>query len=368
MISNNYEEILKNCIQKEILPYINFLETDRDLIKIIYKILGNYNIFDVFFDSKNMVMIHNKKLFYILFKELSYLNTSILSLSIATHLIATNIFLKYASDELKYKYMKKIISGETIMAIALSEINAGSNLSNISTTYKDMKNGFIINGEKQKITNAFCADIYLILARNEKKYTLFCVDNIESINKKVIDSLGNQGILGEIKLNNHFVNKNSLLSSEGSGFLIQMVQFQHERIIIALRLIHQSRYILVETESFMKNRMTFSKKLINNQYLQFQLAILFTELEAAESFWDYSYEYYLEKKDITIRASMAKYYLTQLSRKIANFCLQIFASKGYCDDSFIGKFYLDQRGLAIAGGTDEMMLNIIGNYIKKGKI
>ena len=188
------------------------------------------------------------------------------------------------------------------------------------------------------------------------------------MNRSSIDTIGNKNSVGNVSFQNCLIPKEYMLGTEGAGFMIQMTQFQHERNLVSLRLVNQCERVLHITVEHLKHRKTFDNYLIANQYIQFTLASLEIKLAAAKSFVYESYRLVNDEHvDTTIRATMSKYYLNKIAREIADFALQMHGAKGYLRNSFIANFYLDSRGLAIAGGTDEMMLHILSNHIKTNK-
>ena len=146
------------------------------------------------------------------------------------------------------------------------------------------------------------------------------------------------------------------------GFIYQMKQFQEERLDGAARRLSAIAWIQ-ETADYLRQRIAFGRPLLDNQFIQYKLAELKTELEALRALVYVATKTYIEGGDVVELASMAKLKDGRLSREIADWCMQFQGGMGYTWDNRVSRMYRDGRLASIAGGADEVMLGIISKYM-----
>ena len=363
----SFRNDVAECISKKILPFVNQWEESGYPAKEILKIFGNHNLinksFPTEFGGEGLSLWYN----VVLQEELSKVPSGSIGMLIATHLdIVSQMVAKYASSEIARSWVPKAISGNALLSLALSEKNAGSDLSNISTYYVKEGNKYVLFGEKWFITNAFHADGFCVLAKEKRSdeqeiFTLFFIPkNSKGVTvSPKIKTMGNVCDTAAIEFSEVHLSQENVIGNEGQGFLIQMQQFQHERAIIAVRTYSLCEYYLQKTIEFCKERETFGKSLIQNQYIQFKLADLASETKKLKCLTHHCISLINSKKDAAYIAAMAKFSGGKLVRKLADTCLQLHGGEGYCSGHYAERFFRDARALSLAGGTDEIMLELI---------
>jgi citronellyl-CoA dehydrogenase len=281
--------------------------------------------------------------------------------------MCTPALARFGSDELRREFLAPSITGDMIGCIGVSEPGAGSDVAGLKTTAVKDGDDYIINGTKMWITNSPSADFICLLANTS--------DDKVHINKSLIvvpmntpgitmssklDKLGMRSSeTAQIFFDNVRVPQRNRIGSEGSGFMMQMLQFQEERLFGAANILKGLEGCVNTTIDYCRERHTFGQPLINNQVIHFRLAELQCEIEALRCMVYQGVEQYVAKKDVTMLASMAKLKAGRLGREVTDSCLQYWGGMGFMWDNLVSRAYRDVRLVSIGGGADEIMLGII---------
>ena len=285
---------------------------------------------------------------------------------------------RFGSDALKKEYLAPSIAGDMVGCIGVSEVGGGSDVAALKTTAKSDGGDYVINGSKMWITNAMQADWCCLLANtsegkvHENKSLIIVPMDAKGIERQKIDKLGMRSSdTAQLFFDNVRVPKRNLIGIEGTGFMMQMLQFQEERLYGAANSLLMMDRLIDLTIDYCKERSTFGTPLINNQVVHFRLAELRTEVELLRSLTYRAVEDYVAGKDVTRLASMAKLKCGRLVREVADSCLQYWGGMGFTWDNPLARAFRDGRLVSIGGGADEIMLGIIakleGTLPKKAK-
>jgi len=273
---------------------------------------------------------------------------------------------RFGSDELKREYLAPAIAGDMVGCIGVSEAGGGSDVAALKTTAKKDGDDYVINGSKMWITNAMQADWCCLLANtsegkvHENKSLIIVPMDAKGITRQKIKKIGmNSSDTAQIFFDNVRVPRRNLIGIEGTGFMMQMLQFQEERLYGAANSLKMLDNLIDFTIQYCKERHTFGQPLINNQVIHFRLAELRTEVECLRSLTYRAVEDYVGGADVTRLASMAKLKCGRLIREVADSCLQYWGGMGFTYDNPISQAYRDGRLVSIGGGADEIMLGII---------
>jgi citronellyl-CoA dehydrogenase len=281
--------------------------------------------------------------------------------------MATPALARWGSDELRREFLTPAIAGDVVASIAVSEVSGGSDVAAIKTTARKDGADYVINGSKMWITNAAQADWLCLLVNTSdgaphRNKTLVIVPTRlpgVTIGPK-IDKLGCRASdTCPIYFEDVRVPQRHRIGEEGMGFMMQMVQFQEERLNGAIGSTRGMDRLLDATIAYCKERHTFGQPLIDNQVIHFRFAELKTEIEALRSLVYRAVEDYIGGADVTMMASMAKLKAGRLAREVSDSCLQYWGGMGYTWDNPASRSYRDSRLLSIGGGADEIMLGII---------
>lgn len=149
------------------------------------------------------------------------------------------------------------------------------------------------------------------------------------------------------------------IGEEGMGFILQMQQFQLERLIAVLMGVAGMGEAIRRTIEYLRIRKTFGQPLIDNQFIHFKMAELISEVEMLKQFGYHCADMVNRGCDVTREASMAKYKVGKLMREVADWCLQFHGGIGYMEETWVSRYFRDSRLTSIGGGADEIMLGII---------
>ncbi|MBI5333841.1 MAG: acyl-CoA dehydrogenase family protein [Burkholderiales bacterium] len=273
---------------------------------------------------------------------------------------------RFGSEELKREYLAPAIAGDMVGCIGVSEVGGGSDVAAVKTTARTEGGDYVINGSKMWITNGLQADWCCLLANtsegkvHENKSLIIVPMDAKGIDRQKIRKIGMQSSdTAQLFFDNVRVPRRNLIGVEGTGFMMQMLQFQEERLYAAANALRMLDGLIDQTIAYCRERHTFGRPLIDNQVVHFRLAELRTEVEALRALTYRAVEGYVAGDDVTRLASMAKLKCGRLIREVADSCLQYWGGMGYTWDNPIARAYRDGRLVSIGGGADEIMLGII---------
>jgi acyl-CoA dehydrogenase len=287
--------------------------------------------------------------------------------------IVAPYILHYGTAEQKRRWLPRMVTGELIGAIAMSEPGTGSDLQAVRTTAKKAGNGYVLNGQKTFITNGQHANLIVVVAKTDpgaggKGISLIVVEadgasgfrRGRKLKKLGLDSADTSELFFE---DLRLPPENLLGSEEGQGFAQLMNDLPRERLIVVVHAQAMLERALALTVDYVKQRDAFGKKVIEFQNTQFVLAECKSEATVARVFHDFCIDRYLNGALDTVTASMAKYWITDLQGRIIDRCLQLFGGYGYMEEYPISRMYRDARVTRIYAGTNEIMKLLIARSL-----
>ena len=361
---------VRDFVRKEINPFSDeWEEAGASPLHDIFKKMGDLGFLGIRYDPKwgGEGLDYWYELVFL--EELGLIESDGVSMAITVQTnMATPAIDQFGSDFLKEKYLKPAILGDMVSAIAVTEPDAGSDVSALKTTAKREGDCYVINGSKTFITNGTQADFLTLLARTNDdpgyhSFGLFVVPTDLpgfSISRK-LDKLGMRSSdTAELFFDNLEIPVENLIGREGEGFIYQMQQFQHERFCILPIVCTRMRNIIQMTIDYIKKRIVFGKPLIAKQVLRHRLAQWLTEVEALKQLTYHIVRMKMEGLDATKEISMGKLLAGQLAEKVTAGCLQMHGGYGFMNEVKISRYFRDSRLTSIGGGASEVMCEIIG--------
>ena len=309
----------------------------------------------------------------IVFEELWRIGASGPGFLIHTDLVASYL-LSFGTEEQKLKYLPKMVTGEIIGSLGMTEPHAGSDLKAIRTRATRDGDDFLINGQKVFISNGQLCDLIVLATKTDsvagaKGISLFLVEgdspgftrgrNLEKLGMHAQDT-------SELFFENVRVPAANLLGGEGNGFAVMMTKLAQERLAQAVRSATVTEVVIDWTVEYTSQREAFGKTIADFQNTQFKLAELKTEAAMARVFTDKCIELFMQSKLDATDAAMAKLFTSELHCKTVDTCLQLFGGWGYMWEYPIARAYADARIVKIAGGSVEIMKTIIAREMFKG--
>ena len=296
--------------------------------------------------------------------------------------MCTPALARFGSDELRKEFLMPAIAGDMVGCIGVSEPGAGSDVAGIKSVARKDGDYYVISGQKMWITNSIQADWMCMLVNTSdgpahKNKSLVMVPMRDGPNGKLtkgieiaqkIRKIGmNSSDTGLIYFDDVRVPQRNLIGQEGAGFVYQMQQFQEERLWAAASSLVTLTECVRKTIEWAQQRKMFGATLIDQQWVQFKLAELQTEIEALRALTWRAGELYVGGQDVLQLASMAKLKAGRLTREVADTCLQFWGGMGFTWENRVSRLYRDGRLGSIGGGADEVMLGIIAKTMGMAK-
>jgi len=308
----------------------------------------------------------------VVFEELWRVGASGPGFLIHVDLVATYI-LSFGTEEQKKKWLPKMVAGEAIGSLGMTEPHAGSDLKAIRTRAVRDGDDYVINGQKVFISNGQLCDLLVLAVKTDsdagaKGVTLFLVEgdregfkkgrNLEKLGMKAQDT-------SELFFDNVRIPASNMLGQEGNGFGHMMTKLAQERLAQAVRSATVSEAVIQWTVDYTAQREAFGKNLSEFQNTQFKLAELDTLATVARVYTDKCIDLFMKGELDPVDAAKCKMFVTETHCKIVDECLQLFGGWGYMWEYPIARAYADARIVKIAGGSIEIMKMIISRDLFK---
>jgi acyl-CoA dehydrogenase len=240
--------------------------------------------------------------------------------------------------------MRKIVAGEAICAVAVTEPDAGSDVKGIRTTARRTNDGYVLNGTKMFITNGVHADLYCVAA-------------------KTGDVGGGSKAVTMLVFENCLLPHDAVLGDEGAGFYAIMKNFQNERTVIGAMAMGEAQAALELTVAYLKTRKAFGAPLWDKQAIRQRIAMRAAEVEAGRQLIYSAAWRDAQGQDVTREVSMAKAYCGELVNAVMYDCVQFHGGMGFMRESAIERMARDARVQAIGGGATEVMLEEVAKRL-----
>jgi len=285
--------------------------------------------------------------------------------------IVADYIANYGSEEQKQEWLPKMVSGEAITAIAMTEPGAGSDLQGVRTTARRDGNEYVVNGSKTYITNGQNADLIVVVAKTDpnarsKGISLILVEATREGFKRGrnLDKIGQHSAdTSELFFEDVRVPITNCLGEEGKGFAYLMTQLPQERLGIAVQAQAAAQRAFDETVTFTKERKAFGQTVFDFQNTRFTLGGLKARLQAGWAHLDWCIARHLKGELTAAEASAAKLFHTELQWEICDAGLQLHGGAGYMNEYPIARLWRDARVQRIYGGTSEIMKEVVARTI-----
>jgi long-chain-acyl-CoA dehydrogenase len=304
-------------------------------------------------------------------EEVSYAGTP-LGFSLQSDIVV-NYLVSYGSEEQKREWLPKMVSGEVVTAIAMTEPGTGSDLQGIRTTAKKDGNHYVINGSKTYITNGQNADLILVCAKTDtevqpawKGVSIILVEaNREGFKRgRNLDKIGQDAAdTSELFFEDVRVPMTNCLGEEGKGFIYLMSELPQERLSIAVGTQASAQRAFDDTVAFVKDRKAFGKTVFDFQNTRFTLADLKSKLQVGWAHLDWALARHLRRELTPEEGAGAKLWHTELQWEVMDKCLQLHGGAGYMNEYPIARMWRGARVSRIYGGTSEIMKELIGRKL-----
>ncbi len=361
-----FRKTFRDYVEKEIVPFYEQWEAEGIVPREAYKKMGQQGFLCPWAEEEYGGARADFLYSVIICEE--FCRRSITSFFTFLHSdIVAPYIATFASDEQKACWLPGCVSGDTILAVAMTEPGAGSDLAAMRTRAVKDGNDFIINGSKTFISNGILADLIIVAAKTDpgagnKGVSLFVVerDTPGFERGKQISKIGMHAQdTAELFFDDCRISSFNLLGKEGQGFVYLMQKLQQERLMAAIMNQGMAERCLELALDYVKERSLFGKTLSKFQNTQFTLAEVATEIQVGRTFIDQLILQHIAGNNIVHEVSMAKYWICEMANRAATRCLQLFGGYGYCSEYEISRLFTDTRVQTIYAGTSEIMKVII---------
>ncbi|WP_088008546.1 acyl-CoA dehydrogenase family protein [Indiicoccus explosivorum] len=363
-----FRKSLRKFLEKEAEPYYDQWEQERVIPKAFWRKLGEMGFLCPQVSEQFGGLDADFRYGVIIGEEMERVGASLTGVGLHNDIVAPYIE-SYGTDEQKKRWLPGCVTGEHILAIAMTEPGAGSDLAAIKTTAIRDGDEYVVNGQKTFITNGIHSTLVLAAVKTnpdaEPKHRgvslLMIEEGTPGFTKgRKLDKVGMHAQdTSELYFEDCRVPVANLIGEEGKGFTYLMEKLQQERLVVALAAQTASEDMLEMTLRYVKERTAFGKPIGSFQNTQFKLAEMATEIELGHSFLESLIEDHMAGKDVVTKVSMAKYWLTDTAKKIAGECMQLHGGYGYMEEYKIARRYRDIPVAAIYAGSNEVMKMIV---------
>lgn len=367
-----YRKSLRAFLQKEAVPYMKEWEAAKEVPREFWKKLGASGFLCPQVDEAYGGLNTDFGFAVVTSEELDRVNVGLIGVGLHNDIVIPYLE-SFGNEKQKKRWLPGAVTGDIISAIAMTEPNTGSDLAAIQTTAKKDGDAYILNGEKTFITNGYIADIVIVVAKTDTKVrpahkgiSLFIVEagTPGFIKGKKLEKIGQHASdTCELIFQDVRIPKENLLGEEGHGFYYLMNKLQQERLMVSIQSLASAELMLEETIAYTKERRAFSQQISSFQNTQFKLAEMKTEFEIGRTFLDRLIVEHMAGSEIVTEVSMAKWWITDLTKKIATECMQLHGGYGYMEEYEIARRYRDVAVSSIYAGSNEIMKVIIAKQM-----
>lgn len=367
-----FRDNVRKFFEKEVAPFYEQWEKDEITPREIWNKMGENGLLCVDVPEEYGGFGANFRLSSIVVEEASRMGFSGLASNLSVHSdIVAPYILHLGSEEQKQTWLPKMVSGEAVGAIGMTEPGAGSDLQSMKTRAERDGDSLVINGQKTFITNGQHCDVIVLACKTDpnagsRGMSLVTVDtslpgfargrNLEKMGQHAADT-------SELFFENVRVGVDQILGGEGRGFANLMNELPRERLILALGAVAACEGMLERTIQYVQERKAFGMSVAAFQNTRFKLAELKAQIEVNKAFCAQCSDQYDQGELTAVNASIAKLTTTELQGKVADECLQLFGGYGYMKEYPISRDFVDARIQRIYGGTSEIMKEIIARSI-----
>jgi acyl-CoA dehydrogenase len=368
---NRFRERLRSFLAEEVTPYADQWEKDKIVPKIVWQKMGRGGFLctDVAPEYGGM----GGDFLYSLIVAEEMTRTCQTGLATPLHSdIVVPYINSFGSEKLKQKYLPGCVSGDIVTAVAMTEPGAGSDLSAITTSAVEEGTEVVIDGSKTFISNGINADLVVVAARDpsvENPYDALSLYAVESgtpgfTRGRHLEKMGMWSQdTAELFFSKCRIPAENRIGEKGMGFLMLMDKLQQERLMCAIMGVTGAEHILAWVTDYCKQTSVSGKPLSKSQAVQFALVEMATDVKLGRTFVEKLVADHMEKKQIIIETSMAKYWTTEMLNRVANRSLDLCGDFAMSEKCPIVRAWRDAKIMTIFAGTNEIMKNIAAKFM-----
>ncbi|USK72142.1 acyl-CoA dehydrogenase family protein [Peribacillus asahii] len=367
-----FRDSLRKFLEKEAVPFFDQWEADRIIPRSFWEKMGEKGFICPWVSEEYGGLGTDFAFSAILGEELARVGAGLTGIGTHSNIIVPYI-ASFGTEEQKRKYLPGCVSGEIITAIAMTEPGAGSDLASIRTTAIKDGDHYVINGQKTFITNGIHSDLIIVACKTDPKasppykgVSLLLVerDTLGFSRGRKLNKVGmHSQDTAELIFENARVPVSNLLGEEGKGFSYLMTKLQQERLIASLNALVAAEDMLQLTIQYVKEREAFGRSISKFQNTQFKIAEMATEVQIGRTFVNDLIAKHIDSENIVTQVSMAKWWITDMAKRVATECMQLHGGYGYMEEYKIARRYRDIPVTSIFAGSNEIMKVIISKQL-----
>lgn len=366
------KEMIRNFVEREVEPYAIQIEEEDAIPQHLVEKAKDLGLFGISIPEQYGGIGLNAVGKATVLEQLGRTHNGFVSLISAHTGIGSTGLVKLASEHLKNKYLPEMAAGTKIGAFALSEPGAGSDATNLATSAEKKGDYWVMNGTKHFITNGPIADVYTVFALTDKDkgakggITAFLVERDFpglTVGKKD-KKMGLRGsYTSQVIFEDCIIPEENVIGEVGMGYISALKILGEGRVGLAARAVGSSGKLIELSAKYAKERIQFGKPIADNQAIQWMLADMATETEAAKALTMMAAQKIDEGKKVIKEASMAKLFASDVFNRVADKAVQIHGGMGYMAEYPVERFYRDARITKIYEGTNEIQRLIIARNV-----
>ena len=369
-----FRKTIRDFVNKEIKPHAERWEEEKGIPRGLWYKMGEQGYLCPWLDEKYGGAGGGFEYSVIIHEELARSECpGVSGMAIHSDIIVPYIH-HHGNEKQKERYLPGCASGDIITAIVMTEPEAGSDLASIRTRAIRDGNDYIVNGQKLFISNGISCNLAVVAVKTDPRAepphkgisVLLIEEGTPGFSKgRPMEKTGGHSVdTGELIFEDCRVPVENMLGEEGKGFRYLMHNLQQERLVVAIDAQVAAEYVLEKTIDYCKTRTVFGSPVSSHQHNTFKIVEMATEVEIGRTFLNSLIEDFIEGKDITLRVSMAKWWISEMVNRVAYHCTQLHGGYGCMREYYVARVPGDVRSLTIAAGTTEIMKVIIGNIMK----
>ncbi|MGB0187477.1 MAG: acyl-CoA dehydrogenase family protein [Aequoribacter sp.] len=367
-----FKDMARRAFEAEIQPYYDQWEEDKWVPRSLWNTLGEAGLLCPDVSEEYGGAGTGPEVTLAMIEEMSYMGFGGLASGYGIHSnIVAPYLIHHGTDAQKERWLPKMVSGEVVGALGMTEPGAGSDVQGIKTNAVRDGDGWILNGSKIFITNGMHADLVIVAAitdpgKGAKGTSLFLVDtSLPGFERgKKLDKIGQHASdTALLFFQDMRLPADALLGEENKGFVIMMQELPRERLGIAAQAVYQAQGALDLTVQYVQERQAFGQSIAKFQNTRFKLADVKTEIALNKALYESCAAQYARGELSTDDAAMLKLASCDMQCRVVDDCLQLFGGYGYTTEYPISRFYVDARIQRIYGGSAEIMRELIARSI-----
>ena len=367
-----FRDMARRALEQEIAPHFEQWEEQHAVPRELWNTLGQAGLLCPDMPEEYGAAGTTPEVTFAILEECARMGFGGIATGYSIH---SNIVAPYinhfGTEEQKNEWLPKMVAGEVVGALAMTEPGAGSDVQGIRTNAVRDGDDWILNGSKIFITNGMLAELVIVAAitdpgKGAKGTSLFLVDtSLPGFSRgKKIEKLGQHtSDTAELFFQDVRLPGSALLGEENKGFVIMMEELPRERLGIAAQAVAAAEGALDLTVAYVLERKAFGQTVASFQNTRFSLADVKTEIALNRAYYEKCADAYTRNELSAEDAAMLKYASTEMQCKTVDDCLQLFGGYGYTIEYPISRFYADARIQRIYGGTSEIMRELVARSI-----